>query len=120
MPQSLHKNLTEFIGENDNNDSPEGNLINKYGNKSKNPTYKSNDTETTDNKNILTAEKKTQISNILKEDKTLWTNILNFIKVDFKNIKDFLTKKGLIIENKKLREYLDEQGIIYSNGSEWV
>lgn len=63
---------------------------------------------------ILTVDKKIMISNIIKDDKTLWMNILNFKKVDFRKIKDLVLKNGIIVESKILKDYLDELGIICS------
>lgn len=100
MPVNLQKCFDQFSNEEENQEfthKPSRNGKNEIGD------YK-----------LLTAEKKIIISNLIKEDNGLWMNILNFKKVDFKKIKDLVVKKGLIIENKVLKEYLKELGVICS------
>jgi len=62
----------------------------------------------------LNEDKRLMITRLIKDDKTIWTNILNFKKVDFKKIKELITKNGIIVENRVLKDYLDELGIISS------
>ncbi len=95
MSENLKRNLNEFTK---NEEFKEANLI-------------FNTIKKKDDKN-LTIEKKLKITNLIKEDKILWINILNFKKVDFMKIKDLVAKNGIIVESKVLKDYLNEQGII--------
>lgn len=97
MPENLRKNLNEFTHSEEIKNDEKNNL----------------DTKRLDAK-TLTVDKKLMISNLIKEEKTLWTNILNFKKVDFKKIKDLVFKNGIIVESKVLKDYLDELGVICS------
>jgi hypothetical protein len=63
----------------------------------------------------LTNEKKDKIISIIQEDKIIWMKILKFTKLDLKEIKDVLNKKGIIIENDILKDYLTELGVIIHN-----
>jgi len=72
---------------------------------------KANNINKSDN-TILTADKKILISNIIKDDTSLWLDILNFKKVNFNRIKELINKKGIIMENKLLKDYLDELGVL--------
>lgn len=63
----------------------------------------------------LTEEKKERIINIIQEDKLIWMKILKFHKLELKEVKDILNKKGIIIENDILKDYLSELGVIIHN-----
>ena len=55
-----------------------------------------------------------KIISALQEDKFTWIKILKFIKIDLKEIKDILNKKGIIIETETLKDFLKELGVIFN------
>jgi hypothetical protein len=57
--------------------------------------------------------KKEKIINTIQEDKALWTKILKFTKIELKEVKEVLNKKGYIVENEILKNYLSELGVIF-------
>ena len=57
--------------------------------------------------------KKEKIISIIQEEKSLWIKILKFEKVDLKEIKEIINKKGIIIENEILKEFLSQLGVIF-------
>jgi uncharacterized protein YtpQ (UPF0354 family) len=92
LPDNLKRNLNDFT----------------YDEEKKILDFNSRDAK------LLTVDKKVIISNIIKDDKKLWDNILNFKKVDFNKIKELVLKNGIIVESKILKDYLHELGIIFS------
>ncbi len=58
--------------------------------------------------------KKEKIISVIQDDKILWMKVLRFLKVDLKDVKEVLNKKGIIIENEILKEFLSELGVIFN------
>jgi hypothetical protein len=56
--------------------------------------------------------KKEKIVAAIQEDKNLWIKILTFNKIELKDVKDVLNKKGVICENEILKDYLTELGAL--------
>jgi transposase len=62
----------------------------------------------------LNDTKREKIISIIQDDKSLWMKILRFSKVELKDVKEVLNKKGIIIENEILKEFLSELGVIFN------
>lgn len=62
----------------------------------------------------LNEAKKEKIIAIIQENKEMWMKILKFVKVELKDIKELLNKKGVIVENEILKDYLSELGVIFN------
>jgi hypothetical protein len=60
----------------------------------------------------LNDNKMEKIIQSIKDDRDLWLKILKFQKVDLKEVKEVLNKKGVIVENESLRSYLTTLGVI--------
>jgi len=56
--------------------------------------------------------KKEKIISSIQEDPNLWIKILRFNKVELKEIKEVLNKKGIIVENEILKAFLIELGVM--------
>ncbi len=58
--------------------------------------------------------KKEKIVLAIKDEKSLWIKIMKFTKIEIKELKDVLNKKGIIIENEVLKKYMQELGVLLS------
>ncbi len=56
--------------------------------------------------------KKEKIVSAIKDEKTLWIKIMTFSKIEIKDLKEVLNKKGIIIENEVLKKYMLELGVL--------
>jgi hypothetical protein len=66
-------------------------------------------------KKSLNNEKKEKIITLIQEDYELWNKILTFQKVDLKEVKEVINKKGILIENENLKEFLIGLGVLINN-----
>jgi hypothetical protein len=63
------------------------------------------------NKNLFDDDKKAKVILTIQENKDLWGKMLKFLEIDIKDIKEYLTSKGIIVETNNLKDFLSQKGI---------
>lgn len=119
LPDNLKSELSEFLNKNINEDNNAGRMFNNFefsqSLENNNDFCKYSNSVSKAGIKQLNDIKKEKIISAIQEEKELWTKILTFCKIEIKDVKEVLNKRGIIIDNESLREYLGELGVIFNN-----